>query len=169
MNHNSLVKKTIEFNDNLKHDNVKHICFGVNCKFCRPLGVAITSIFENNRDLHLQLHIFTDYFENIDLNKFEKLSEKYKQSIKIYYLDSSFFEKFPPNSGVSESVYFRLCMIDELDVDRCLYLDADIICLNSLNEFYEIKTIDWSKGNKEWHNFAIYFNHEKDAYISFII
>lgn len=138
MNHNSLVKKTIEFNDNLKHDNVKHICFGVNCKFCRPLGVAITSIFENNRDLHLQLHIFTDYFENIDLNKFEKLSEKYKQSIKIYYLDSSFFEKFPPNSGVSESVYFRLCMIDELDVDRCLYLDADIICLNSLNEFYEI-------------------------------
>lgn len=53
MNHNSLVKKTIEFNDNLKHDNVKHICFGVNCKFCRPLGVAITSIFENNRDLHL--------------------------------------------------------------------------------------------------------------------
>lgn len=135
MNHNSLIKKTIEFNDNLKHDNVKHICFGVNCKFCRPLGVAITSIFENNRDLHLQLHIFTDYFENIDLNKFEKLSEKYKQSIKIYYLDSSFFEKFPPNSGVSESVYFRLCMIDELDVDRCLYLDADIICLNSLNEF----------------------------------
>ena len=41
-----------------------------------------------------------------------------------------------------------------------------IIALNkdkTANEFYEIKTIDWSKGNKEWHNFAIYFNHEKDA------
>ena len=82
MNHNSLVKKTIEFNDNLKHDNVKHICFGVNCKFCRPLGVAITSIFENNRDLHLQLHIFTDYFENIDLNKFEKLSENISKVLR---------------------------------------------------------------------------------------
>lgn len=43
-----------------------------------------------------------------------------------------------------------------------------IIALNkdkTANEFYEIKTIDWSKGNKEWHNFAIYFNHEKDAYM----
>ena len=48
---------------NLARDNKKsdfYIAFGISKAFTYPVGVLITSILENNKDIKISFHIFID-------------------------------------------------------------------------------------------------------------
>ena len=52
-------KKSIEY----------HICYNVNDPFFYIMGASIISILENNKDLNLVFHIFTDGYSEDNANK----------------------------------------------------------------------------------------------------
>ena len=42
------------------NDNVFHIAYGIDANFVRPMGVAMTSIVENNQESEFVFHVLTD-------------------------------------------------------------------------------------------------------------
>ena len=118
-----------------------HIGFNIDKNFCRPLGVTITSIAENNSDLNLYFHIFIDDINDNDKLKIEKTMQKYHQNCFIYIMNIDEFSHFHIKHKRFKHVsYFRLYMnkiMKEL-TDRFIYLDADLICLRSMRPFLDV-------------------------------
>lgn len=117
-----------------------HIAFGISADFTYPVGVLITSILENNRDLKIAFHIFIDGSIALEENKkFMALLFSYNTSITIYGIDNSIFTGLDDRE-FTIAAYYRFVIPYQLKniASRCLYLDADIICLNSLDSFSNI-------------------------------
>jgi lipopolysaccharide biosynthesis glycosyltransferase len=139
-----IVKEVISFQENTepyKGDDVFHVAFNIDSNFFMPTGITITSILEHNKDINLAFHIFADNAKSADVKNLRLTAEKYHQNIYIYILDmqpfSNFHIKHPRFQRVS---YFRLYMPKVLRkvAHHFLYIDADTICINSLQPFKEI-------------------------------
>ena len=69
-----------------------HIAFGISADFTYPVGVLITSILENNRDLKIAFHIFIDGSIALEeKKKFMALLFFYNMSMTIYGIDNNIF------------------------------------------------------------------------------
>lgn len=114
-----------------------HIAFGIDANFARGMGICITSIILNNLDKNILFHIFTDHINEMDLEKLKELKKYKNAKIKIYYIDITVFKKLPTTMAWSQAIYYRFIMGKVLHgiADNVLYLDADILCVGSLNDF----------------------------------
>ncbi|VFS51504.1 Lipopolysaccharide 1,2-glucosyltransferase [Budvicia aquatica] len=116
-----------------------HIAFGVDESFIKPAGVTITSIIANNPEEFLHFHIFTSSILELDLTKIEEIKTN-KIAITLYLVDSTAFSTFQVRENLPISVYYRMLSPEILKevTDRVLYIDADILCLNSISNLKEI-------------------------------
>lgn len=117
------------------------VAFNVSSDFCRPLGVTITSVLENNADLDVHLHIFIDAIDEQDKARIIEQAQKYQQNAYIYIMNIEEFTGFHIKHKRFKHVsYFRLYMNKILQkiTDRFIYLDADLICLRSMKPFLEV-------------------------------
>ena len=140
----NFVKKTYSYlsDDNSGiYDNVIHICFNLDCKYFHQLGVTVTSVLENNTQFHLVFHIFVDDVDEGDIAKVRKVVEKYKCDFYIYIMEMEPFSHFHlRNKRFNHVAYFRVYMPKILRTltDKYLYMDADMICVSSLQPFLNI-------------------------------
>ncbi len=127
-------------NSNL-HDDVMHVCFNLDCKYFHQLGVTVTSVLENNPQFHFVFHVFIDNVDEDDIAKVRKVVEKYKCDFYIYIMNMEPFSHFHlRNKRYSHVGYFRVYMPKVLRnfTKKFLYIDADMICVNSLQPFVDI-------------------------------
>ena len=143
----SILDKAILKSEILKKNNIKYepqkainIAFGVDANFARPMGVAMTSIILNNRNQNIIFHIFTDGLNECDKIRLKLLAEINHIIIKIYYIDISIFKNLKTTTNWSVATYYRFIMCKGLygEVEKVLYLDADIICLKQIQELFNI-------------------------------
>lgn len=113
-----------------------HIAFGVDCNFVRPMGVAMTSLVENNKDLNLTFHIFANSIYETDVDRLRRFADAPNAVLRLYCIDSGVFEKFHTTWNYSAATYNRFLVAKLLypALDRVLYIDADIICKGNLAE-----------------------------------
>lgn len=119
--------------------------------YVMPLGVTMTSILHNlNTDMIPRFFLFTTDFKEADLNKLYELKnlhicefvnipmEKY-----LHYFDKIDVSKFKL-SYVNLVCYYRLLMLKILpeDVDKCFYIDGDMIIDTNLSDIYIAMTKD---------------------------
>ena len=117
-----------------------HIAFGISKNFTYPVGVLITSILENNKDMIIDFHIFVDdIITDAEKNRFKKLVELYKTCITIYYLNNRDFIGLN-DAEFTIAAYYRFVIPYQLKdiTDKFLYLDADMAAINSFRPFLEI-------------------------------
>ena len=103
--------------------------------YAMPCGICITSIFENNKNNSVCIHLICENLEEKTSERYMELAKKYKQQIKIYPVDSSMFNDLPISNRYKKSIYFRLLFpsILSTDITTLLYLDSDIIVLKDLS------------------------------------
>ena len=136
-----IVQKTYEYKYASGDKPMMHIAFNIDINFFMPTGVTITSILENNKDMNFTFHIFTDEADEKDLQKVKQTAEKYKQNCIVYIMDMEPFSHFHIKHARFKRVsFFRLYMPKVLKkvTDKFLYIDADLICINSMRPFMEI-------------------------------
>ncbi len=137
---NVILKTELLIADHVNYEPLKamNIAFGIDANFARPLGVAMTSVLANNSQEKIVFHIFTDGIRSDDLQRLKELAERFATAIKLYYIDTTIFEKLRSTMQWSIATYYRFIMGQELygEVDKILYLDADIVCLGSLRELF---------------------------------
>lgn len=117
-----------------------HIGLCADENFAMPLGVCVTSIFENNKDNKVCIHILTQGFSQKNLQKLNATADYYGQQILVYNVDDSIFDKFPVLDVISKATYLRFLFADVLPsyINKLLYLDCDVIVINRLENLYSI-------------------------------
>ena len=136
---NIILKKEILGNNKLIEDTTSiHIAFGIDANFTIGTGVLIYSILQHNNN-NIVFHIFTDSIYPEDISRFKELTYKANNiSIIIYYVNSNKFSTLPIFFTWSQSMYYRFIISKLLYniTDNILYLDSDILCLNSFENLF---------------------------------
>lgn len=132
---------------NRKIFNEKQIDFNsaVNILLCsdknviRGLGVTIVSLLENI-SIPCVIHVaFNGELPKEEENRFCQLAKKYDASIVFYWIDDTDIKQFHSNNYITITAYYRLLMpyvLQGFHIDRCLYLDTDVICTADFSDWY---------------------------------
>lgn len=118
-----------------------HISYGIDRNFLYGCGISIASILKNNPSISFSFHVFTDYFDEKLESLFKQLVQQYKTSITIYLVDCEQLKTLPSTKNWSYATYFRFIIADYFSkqLDRIIYMDADIVCQGSLSELLNIQ------------------------------
>lgn len=144
-----LEKYSFEFLKNNEDRKIMHVCFNINNPFFKPLGAEITSILEVNQDIAFNFHVFVDNYDPQNKVNLQKTAEKYGCNIYLYVMDMSIYQNFHIKvQRFSRVTYIRIVMpwILREYTHKYLYLDADMICVGSLNRFFDIDLEDKAIG-----------------------
>ncbi|MTC55709.1 MULTISPECIES: lipopolysaccharide 3-alpha-galactosyltransferase [Providencia] len=118
-----------------------HVSYGIDRNFLYGCGISIASLLKNNPDIPFSFHIFTDFFDDAQAELFNQLALQYKTKIKIYLVDCEQLKTLPSTKNWSYATYFRFIIADYFSdqLERIIYMDADIMCQGSLKEILDIQ------------------------------
>ena len=120
------------------------VCSTDNC-YVMQTGIMLTSLFENNREADIRVHVLHNGIDSNSITLIGRIASDYGQKIKFYLVDESLFSAFPigrdgqnTHVGTSYATYYRLFLSELLpkDISRVIYLDGDIIVMDSLNDLW---------------------------------
>lgn len=113
-------------------------------------GIMLTSLFENNKDVDIDVYLMTAGLTDKNRLDFIFLSELYDVNIYIVKVDNDILKNAPirVNDHVSIVAYYRLLVPFLLpnDVDKVLYLDCDMIVNSSIEMLYYWDINDYACG-----------------------
>lgn len=124
------------------NDNVEiHICYNVNDAFIPVMGASLISVIENNKDLNIVFHIFTDGYSKENEQHIKKVAEQFHCVCNLYRLDMKPFQGYHIKvERFSRITYARTIMAKLLYgiAKRFIYIDADAICIAPLKELWNL-------------------------------
>lgn len=128
--------------DNATHQKSKklNIAYGVDRNFLFGSGISMTSVLVNNPDIDIHFYVVTDYVDDEYLESVERLTQMYGTTVTVLVFDNEAFRKLPSTKAWTYAMYYRYFAFEYLsrELDSVLYLDADIVCKNSLRELTDI-------------------------------
>lgn len=99
----------------------------------------------HNENKNFVFHVFTDGIQQSDIDRLAKLTQVYPNiMVKIYYLDKASINDLPTGFVWTIAIYYRFIISEELYgiVDKILYLDADVLCANSVEKMFALDLED---------------------------
>lgn len=121
-----------------------NLLFAIDSSFLRPLETTLLSI-KMNTSRQASLHIYVIHGGSLGLDSVDGRSlSRYCEALDIIYTpilaNSDEFSDAPVSERYPETIYYRLLAHRYLpnDLDRVLYLDADILCINDLSKLYNM-------------------------------
>lgn len=120
-----------------------HIAFCVDNNYFRAMGGTIASIIANNPGQHFTFHVLAFEVSADHQRRLQQLEQMYPVSTRLHLLDPASFSQFGQLLGSSHyslSIFTRLMLptVVQEQTDRVLYLDADILCVNRLDEMVDM-------------------------------
>lgn len=102
------------------NNNVEiHICYNVNDAFIPVMGASLISVIENNKDLNIVFHIFTDGYSKENEQHIKKVAEQFHCICNLYKLDMKPFQGYHIKvERFSRITYARTIMAKLLVVSR---------------------------------------------------
>lgn len=105
-----------------------------------PMYVMLFSLFENNKDASIKVHILYNTLSDKQKADIEQLALKYGNTIHWIRMDDDATRGFYTSAYLNVATYYRIFapqLIDEA-TDRLLFLDADIIVNGSISELFNM-------------------------------
>lgn len=134
---------------NTEDKELVHIALAFDDNYAMPAGVTILSVIQNTPNFNLHFHLFVDNVSHINLDKFKKFNYS-NVSITLYYLNNNF--SINPKTlvlhipTVSTCIRFIMPNLLVSVTDKLIYLDSDIICLQSLAKLAEFDIDNYIAG-----------------------
>lgn len=140
---NTLKSKTkYEYLISQTHSNI-HIGYGIDNNYARCCASSIASFCLNNPTKNFNFHIMAKDLSTTNKKQFEQLAQLYSINIYIYEINIDTLAKLPTQTHLPIATYFRFILPLILDnVDKLFYIDADIICLQNADDFFNINLND---------------------------
>ncbi len=140
---NAFVKEEYSFLNMSERDEKKQLAIALNTdsNFLMQVGVVLTSILEQNKDINFQFHVFASEITDNHLKNFEQTSKKYSCDIYIHIMRmepfSGFHIKHPRFNRVA---YIRLYMpkVMKQYCSHFAYIDADMLCIGDMHAYFDI-------------------------------
>jgi len=124
---------------------IYHVTCSTDDNYLQHCVAMLCSLFENNKDMKMQVHLLVDSLSQESRNVISSLSERYGNKAVFYDIKPEMLEniqlndiQFNGKKMYSIATYYRIFLPSLLpaDIDRILYLDCDIIVLQSVAELY---------------------------------
>lgn len=136
--------KSKEIYNHLSVENtaeLRHVCFNINDSFFPYMGATIVSILKNNPNDTFVFHVFTDGYSDENKKKIIQLAQEQNCCIILYVLHMEPFAGFHIKvARWSRITYARFYMpkLLQKDTNRFLYVDADTVCVGSLEKLWNL-------------------------------
>lgn len=115
-----------------------NLLFAINQKFIPLFGSCIHSIVKNGGYEQYDAYILQSDFDDQAKAEVKRLAG---DRVNCHYVnfDPAVFEGFPVSDRYPLQIYYRLAasLLLPQELDRVLYLDVDLVVINSLKELYE--------------------------------
>ena len=107
-------------------------------KYVEPLCVMLSSYGVNHKGLKTSLYIAHSSLGCEELGRIEAVANEYGIAVHSIVITEHWFENTPVLDRLPEESFYRLMAFHYLpkEVDRCLYLDPDIIIRRNLSDLY---------------------------------
>ena len=114
--------------------NTINIAFCIDKKYISQLCVSIKSIILSNANEFISFFIISDNLSEDDQQFIQKAVKEQNIKISFICINSNTFKDFPTLRHISIATYFRLLLplILPQDINKILYLDCDLICVDNL-------------------------------------
>ena len=121
------------------------ILFTIDNDYVPHLSVTITSILKNNKGERFSFHIISNSITDTNKNLLIKIFKREKINF-IFYKFTEKESDFIVSGHASSANYYRLFLTKYLphDISKILYLDSDLININSLDPFWNIDIKDFA-------------------------
>lgn len=155
-----------------------HILCATDDNYAQHCGALISSIFSNNINNEITVHIIISNLCNNNQLKLKAIAQTYNQKIEFHYFNSIIIDNFTIGQCGAKSLvtYYRIfiaSIIKDPDIKKILYLDCDIIVNRDISDLflidmrnYPIAAVqDLNNPTKESHRFNICFEY-RDKYFN---
>lgn len=118
-----------------------HIAVSIDDHYVMPLGVMLTSLFENT-SAETNIHVLHTNLNTANVNKLKQYVDSFPNgSIYFHQLRSDKLDALPVTGHLKIQTYFRLLIADELsDIDTVLYMDPDVIILDDIADLWSLQS-----------------------------
>ncbi|MDT2756193.1 glycosyltransferase family 8 protein [Enterococcus asini] len=108
--------------------------------YIRPLKVALLSIYENNPYQSFRIWLVHERISSESLASLRVFAEDLAFEFQVVKVDGSNWESAPTVARYPKEMYFRLLAGEILpeEITKVLYLDPDILVINSLEELWNL-------------------------------
>lgn len=115
-----------------------NLLFAINRKFTDLLYLCLRSVVKNGGASHYCAYILHSDLTPEDCRQ---ICREVGDQVTCQFLrvDETQFAGFPESSRYPKQIYYRLAapLLLPQDLDRILYLDVDLVVINSLKDFYD--------------------------------
>lgn len=117
-----------------------HVACNIDSNYVKHCAVTLVSLFENNKE-PISIHILANGLTDKEQNILIHLAEKYGNKVFFYTPDDNLLKGFTIrkfSKRISMATYYRCILADILpkNIDRLLYIDCDIVILDSISDFW---------------------------------
>ena len=120
--------------------NIIRLLVALDQNYLPQLQVLLTSIAVNNPDENVEVYLMHSGIPAEGLEKADRHCRALGYALIPLRVDPAFFKEAPVTKRYPQEMYYRLlasCLLPE-DLDRILYLDPDILVINSLRPLWEM-------------------------------
>ncbi|AYW49287.1 glycosyltransferase family 8 protein [Tetragenococcus halophilus] len=118
-----------------------NLLFSIDDQFVEQMKTTLFSIYQNTDASH-QFTVYVLQKKLLEQNEaIKSFCTKWKMNyVPLVIGEDSLFEYAPVSSRYPETIYYRLMVHKFLpySVDKILYLDADILCINDFSDLYQL-------------------------------
>ena len=120
------------------------IVISINKQYLMPAGVMLCSLFENNKEEKIIVHVLLGEGGDLCVKPLEEMTDKYHQTTRFYDMKDIWTDDFPVGLSfqepfITKEAYFRLFVMNVLPktLDKVLYLDVDMVICGSVRELWD--------------------------------
>ena len=129
--------------------NEMNICFSISADYVFQMITTMVSVLENNQDSDINFYVLSTGLSAKDKELVDKLTEYYPNfSVRYIDVDAMLFQNFNFTINyITVETYFRYIIADLLpDIDKILYLDADLSVNKNIGDLYNADIRDFYIG-----------------------
>mgnify|MGYP004441636677 FL=1 len=106
--------------------------------YIKPCKVMLYSLFLNGTDSDTKVYLLHSGMPDEKINELKTLCAHFGASLNPIVMDKKLFENAPSSKRYPKEMYFRLLspLVLPDTLDRALYLDPDILIINSLKDLW---------------------------------
>jgi len=115
-----------------------NILVTLDSNYIKPLKVMLKSLFLNNEADIFTIYLMHSNLNAEEINDLEQFINSHGSKLQVVEIDDSYFTNAPILLHYTKAMYYRLLAFKFLpeEIDRILYLDPDILVINSIKELY---------------------------------
>lgn len=115
-----------------------NILVTLDSNYIKPLKVMLKSLFLNNQDEKFSIFLLHSRITNEELEDLSNYISNNGSQLNVISVGDDCFLDAPSHLYYTKEMYYRLLAYKFLpkDIDRILYLDPDILVINSVRELY---------------------------------